>query len=104
MVVLNVGVVVAGFISVGWRDWIRAETDEATAQNFVAASSALIVFGALFAVVNAVLPFLKKTAPVYVIHAINAVAAAALCIPLPIALPALLFWFKPETRDYFDFR
>lgn len=104
MVLLNVGLAVTGVVLVGMRDWIRSETDDATAQSFVVASASLIVFGVLFALVNSVLPFLKKTAVMYVIHAVNAVAAAALCIPLPIALPTLIFWFRPETRDYFEFR
>lgn len=104
MVLLNVGFVVSGFVLLGMREWVRAKTDEATVQSFVVSAASLIVFGFLFAVLNSVLPFLKKTAAMYVIHAINAVAAAALCIPLPIALPTLIFWFKPETRDYFGFR
>ena len=60
--------------------------------------------GLIFAPLNFWLAFAKPKPGFYVAHAVNLGLGVLSCVCAPIALPALIFWFKPDVREYFNFR
>lgn len=55
----------------------------------------------LMAGVNLWLPFTKRLSRPWEIHFTNLVVGIGTCVLLPIALPVLLQWSKPEVKSYF---
>lgn len=63
--------------------------------------STLIALGILFALSQGVLLLLPRRPWAYGIHFANAIGAAFLCIPTLAAIPTIVLWMKPRTKEYF---
>jgi cell division protein FtsW (lipid II flippase) len=64
----------------------------------------LISMGAIFGPLNIALMFLPRRPWTYMAHLGNIIASILFVCPAPIAIPVLVMWIQPETRDYFDLK
>lgn len=55
----------------------------------------------LMVAVNLWLPFTKRLRRPWEVHYTNLVVGIGTCVLLPIALPVLIKWAKPEVRQYY---
>lgn len=58
--------------------------------------------GLAFAILNFILPGLPRNRKMYTAHVVNIVLGLASGCLIPLCLPLLIAWFKPEVRAYFD--
>lgn len=59
------------------------------------------VFGVIFFIPFAIAPFLKPGPGVWVYDLVLICLGMTSCCCLPITIPLLIFWIKPETKTYF---
>lgn len=60
--------------------------------------------GIVFGLVNLVMPFLPKKPWAYMVHLANILGACLFICPAAMALPILVFWLRPEVREFFELR
>ncbi|MDD5584644.1 MAG: hypothetical protein PHV55_06290 [Candidatus Omnitrophica bacterium] len=58
-------------------------------------------FGLIFFVAYAIAPFLKPGPGAWVYDLVLICIGMTSCCCLPITIPLLIFWIKPETKSYF---
>jgi hypothetical protein len=102
---LNLGLAWLG----GWLIQSRAEIaawirDPSSVTTWAAYGWFCIVAGLIFGVLAIAVLFLPRTPWAYVAHLTNIVAATLTCVLAPLAVPVLVFWFRQDTRDYFQFK
>lgn len=99
----NVGLTYFGFWILANDAMISAKL-EIPAGSFKDGAIFYIVSGIVFAIGNLALPLVPKRPWAWVLHLCNIIAAVLFCILIPIAVPVLIAWFKPEAKAMFDFR
>ena len=63
-----------------------------------------VICGLVFALANLLLPLLPKKPWTYMLHLVNIISGGLTCILLPVAVPVLIGWLKPEARELFHFK
>lgn len=61
----------------------------------------MVVLGLVFAIPYLVAPFLPKKPWVWVYGIVLIAITMSSCCLLPLAIPLLIYWIKPETKYYF---
>ncbi len=59
------------------------------------------ISGAIFAPLNIWLAHARESSTMYHIHLCNLLVGLTTCVCLPIALPLLISWLKPEVKKHF---
>lgn len=74
--------------------------DKTTAESQIMGTM-YTVFGVIFFIPFAIAPFLKPSPGVWVYDLVLICLGMTSCCCLPITIPLLIFWIKPETKTYF---
>lgn len=87
-------------------DWLvsLSENPESDRAALAQGGPVLIGTGIAFAALNLMLLTFPRKPWAYLVHLGNILAAIFLCCPAPLAIPLLIFWIRPEAREYFGMK
>jgi hypothetical protein len=103
MALMNVGLVFLGLWFLGNQQMLVQKTGYTT-DLIVWDGDFFIICGLVFALANLILPLFPKKPWTYVFHLVNIISAGLTCVLLPVAVPVLIGWLKPEARALFHFK
>ncbi len=75
--------------------------EEMAAGEAVIISTLLVGLGLLFAVPYAAAPFLPRRPGTWILGLVLIGIGLTSCLTLPVAIPLLLYWIKPENQLFF---
>lgn len=62
----------------------------------------LVVMGVVFAALNIAVVYLPRRPWTWVAHLINLISGAMCICPLPVTIPLIIAWIKPDVRRYYS--
>lgn len=103
MALLNVALIFGG-IAMQDNAAALAEQSQSLPAFWEGYGQFLILSGAVFGVLNLLVPFLPKRPWAYMVHLGNILSACLFCCPAAMAIPILVFWLRPDVRTFFGMK
>jgi drug/metabolite transporter (DMT)-like permease len=100
MALLYLGCILFGVAGIAFRSEIADK--ETPPEVIVVLGVLLALLGAVLMAAFVVAPFLPRRPWVWIYHIVLIALGMTSACCLPVCVPLLIFWIKPETRAYFD--